>query len=148
MNTLSERTVLTTALTLAVAGFVVSSTTLGPAARTAPLVVGIPTLALVALALRRDAARAREPDPDNDRQRAIDERNLLGWLTLLVVLAAIAGVPIGVPLWLLLFLRIRSHESWTLGIAFSSGLMIVLLAVFTLLLRIDPMSGSVATWFS
>jgi hypothetical protein len=76
------------------------------------------------------------------------ERRLLGWLTLLTGLTASAGVPIGVPLWLLLFLRFRSEETWMTGIVFSAGLMLALFVVFGVLLRIAPMSGSVITWFS
>ena len=57
-------------------------------------------------------------------------------------------VPIGVPLWLLLFLRLRSEETWLIGIAFSAGLMLALFVIFRVLLRIGPMSGSVITWFS
>jgi hypothetical protein len=145
---MSERTLLTLVLTLTVAGFVALSTTLGPAARTAPLVVGIPTLALAAVALRRDVASSRARAASDDRQRVADERRLLGWLTLLIGLTASAGVPIGVPLWLLLFLRFRSEETWLTGIAFSAGLMLALFMIFRVLLRIGPMSGSVITWFS
>jgi hypothetical protein len=148
MTSMSERTLLTLALMLTVTGFVTLSATLGPAARTAPLVVGIPTLALVAVALRRDVTSSRGQDSSDDRQRVVDERRLLGWLTLLVGLTAGAGVPIGVPLWLLLFLRFRSEESWITGIAFSAGLMLALFVIFMVLLRIGPMSGSVITGFS
>ncbi len=145
---MSERTLLTLVLTLTIAGFVVLSTTLGPAARTAPLVVGIPTLALAAVALRRDVASSRGEVASDDRPLVVDERRLLGWLTLLVGLTASAGVPIGVPLWLLLFLRFRSEETWLTAVACSAGLMLALFVIFRVLLRIGPMSGSVITWFS
>ena len=145
---MSERTLLTLVLTLTVAGFVALSTTLGPVARTAPLMVGIPTLALAAMALRRDVASSRGQVASDDRQGVADERRLLGWLTLLIGLSAGAGVPIGVPLWLLLFLRFRSEETWPTAIAFSAGLMLALFVIFRVLLRIGPMSGSVITWFS
>jgi uncharacterized membrane protein YidH (DUF202 family) len=145
---MSERTLLTLVLTLTVAGFVALSITLGPVARTAPLIVGIPTLALAAMALRHDVASSRGQVASDDRQRVADERRLLGWLTLLIGLTAGAGVPIGVPLWLLLFLRFRSEETWLTGIAFSAGLMLALFVIFRVLLRIGPMSGSVITWFS
>jgi hypothetical protein len=143
-----ERSVVTLALTLTVAGFVAASLALGPAARSAPLVVGIPTLMLMMVALRRDATAAAGAARSGHPQRVVEERKLLGWLILLIALTAIAGVPIGVPLWLGAFLRFRSGESWTTGIIFAGGLMLVLVLAFAALLRISPTSGSLITWLS
>ena len=144
---MSERTLLSLLLMLTVAGFVALGLALGPVARTAPLVVGIPTLALVAVTVWRDARSAlHEIEADDGRRLAAHERQLGGWLTLLVGLTALAGVPAGLPLWFLAFLRYRSRESWKIALTFSSGLLVALLAVFTMLLHIDPMSGSVLTW--
>ena len=146
MRTMSERTMVTLTLTVTAAAFVVASLALGPAARSAPLVVGIPTLMLMFVALRRDATATPGTARSGDPEQVVEERKLLGWLILLVALTAIAGVPIGVPLWLGAFLRFRSNESWTTGIVFTGGLMLLLLLVFTALLRISPTSGSVFTW--
>jgi uncharacterized membrane protein YidH (DUF202 family) len=145
---MSERTILSLTLTLIVTGFIALSVTLSPVARTAPLVVGVPTFALVAVALWRDVTCGPMRAPADPRQRAADERRLIGWLGLLLGLTAAGGIPLGVPFWFGLFLRFRSQESWTMAVAFSSGLLIVLVVVFTILLRAGPMSGSVLTWSS
>jgi hypothetical protein len=112
---------------------------------TAPLIVGIPTLALAAMALRVMSPAAGTVAPTTDSASPVAHSQ---GLTLLIGLTAGAGVPIGVPLWLLLFLRFRSEETWLTGIAFSAGLMLALFVIFGVLLRIGPMSGSVITWFS
>jgi len=137
--TLTERTILTLTLVIAVAISLIQSTGLGPIARTAPLLVGLPTLALLSLELVRDSVRGQRKPVDHDL--AIVERRLIGWLALMVGLVATIGIALGTAAWLALYLRVRSGERWAVASGFGVGLAVVLYAVLTLVLRIPVSAG-------
>lgn len=139
-----ERTVVTATLLVVVAAAVVLSLSLGAVARVAPMVVGIPTLALLALELTRDVTQARASTPGATAPAA--DARVLGWLALLVGVVAVAGVPAGVPAWLGLFLRLRSHERWPVVLVMAGGLALALHAVLVWLLRLSPVAGALPRW--
>ena len=137
---MADRVAFTSILALVVAVGVVSTSTLGPSARMAPLIVGIPTLALFAFELARDIAR-RSPTGDGHTDWA-SERRLIAWLALILVCVALAGITLGVSLWLSLFLAFRSRERWTTALAFAGALATVLYAVLTVVLRMPLLAAA------
>jgi len=141
----TERTVLTATLALVVGAMVGSSATLSPVARVAPLVVGIPTLALLGLELVRDLTRGRRQPAPDDRAGAA-ERGLFGWLVILLGLTGVVGIALGLPVWLGLFLRLRSGERWTVAAAFAVGLAVVLYGVLEVMLGIRLDGGALTGW--
>jgi len=144
MSASLERTVVTGMLAAVVAVVIVMTFSLGAVARVAPLAAGVPTLALLVVELARDVRRARVSNPDVSR-RSTDAR-LLGWLVLLLGLVAVLGVPVGVPAWLGLFLRLRSRERWMVVFVMAGGLALVLHGVLVLLLRLSPAAGALPRW--
>ena len=106
MTPRSEARVLTAVLTALVALAAISTAWLGPAARRMPLIVALPTLALLAIEWWRpgrgggDAAAVPIPG----------EGALLVWLVGLVGATWALGVLLGPPLFLAAYLRRRSRE--------------------------------------
>ena len=144
MRAAHERTVMTAVMALAVAILVGSSLMLGPVARTAPLVVGVPTLLLLLWELAKDARPERTVGPAAASPRR--EITLHLWLAALVALIAIVGVIAAAAAWVCLFVRVHGRESWTSALIYAAGLAAVLLAVLTLLLRFPVDAGSVIGW--
>lgn len=145
MRATHERTVMTGVMALAIAILVGSSLMLGPVARTAPLVVGVPTLLLLLWELAKDARPDRTARPAAASPTR-GEITLLLWLATLVALIAIVGVIAAAAAWVCLFVRVHGRESWTSAVIYAGGLAAVLLAIFTLLLRFPVDAGSVIGW--
>ena len=153
-----ERLIVTAILLVLVALVVVTSAGLSPVARWMPLAVALPTLALLGLELVADAARAggvarltlvntrglsRLVEGAGRRRREAtvgasrrSERQAMIWLAIAIVSVLTLGMLAGLPLFLLLYLRLRARERWTLAIGLAGGLLLVMYAGLDRLLRI------------
>ena len=133
---LNDRTLFTLAVFALVLVFLVLSLDYQPRARLVPLIIAVPTLLLTLLQLlidmvpavaRRfsflqeydlfgiDTGRAAAPSeaPAGSANVYRRELNFASWLLLLMALIYFLGYLVAIPLFLVLFLRLRSSESWT-----------------------------------
>jgi uncharacterized membrane protein YoaK (UPF0700 family) len=153
-----ERLIVTALLLALVVVIVAMSAGLSPVARWMPLVVALPTLGLLCLEVVADAARAggmsrvavvntrglsrivegagrgRTGSSDDGRWR--DERQALIWLALAIAAVLTLGMLAGLPLYLLLYLRLRARQRWTVALGLAGGLLLVMYAGLDRLLRI------------
>ena len=153
-----ERLVVTAVLLVLVVIVIVMSAGLSPVARWMPLVVALPTLGLLCLETVADAARAggasrltlvntrglsrmvegsrrRLADaPDDAGQR--QEHQALIWLAIAIGMVLALGMLAGLSLYLLLYLRVRARERWTVAIGLAGGLLLVMYAGLDRLLGI------------
>lgn len=140
--------ILLTALFMAGVGLAIwSSLGLSPVARLAPLVVAVPTLLLLGIELLRQISQASEPPAADDRTLRNRELALLPWLGVLAVSSYLLGMALGLPLFVLSYLRLRSSETWTTSIAVATGLWIALYGVLLQLLEIPLFRGRLMTGF-
>ena len=153
-----ERLIVTALLLALVAVVVAMSAGLSPVARWMPLVVGVPTLGLLCLEVVADAARAggmsrvpvvntrglsrivggpsrRRSDSSDDTRRRVEGQALV-WLALAIAAVLTLGMLAGLPLYLLLYLRLRARQRWTVALGLAGGLLLVMYAGLDRLLRI------------
>ena len=165
-----EDIVLTASFTVVAAVAAVMSAGLSPVARRAPLVVAVPTLALLALELGSQLSNARAgrrlrelrapgigsyvvkgkpheetPHPD-DRTERRRELAFLGWACVLLALSSALGMAIGLSLFVLLYLRLQSGERWPVAAGVAACAWGVLYGVLALALRINLFEGYVMRW--
>jgi xanthine/uracil permease len=147
MSAAAERLVLTAVLTLLVAVIVGQAIGLSVVARLAPLAVGVPTLMLLGLELARDAGRWRHehehravvsPPPV---EAADEPMSILVWAAGLVLGAFLFGMAVGLPLFLALYLRMRSAEGWTMAAVSAASLFVLLHGGLEVLLRVPLYDG-------
>lgn len=143
---------------------------LNPVARMVPLVVAIAALALVSLQILLEVApglakryrfleqkdvfgieRFRErdkPDSDSEVQAKLGGRELeiFAWMASIPVLIYIAGFLTAVPLFLVLYLKRRSGESWLLSITVAAASLALLYFLFIELLRTPLYEGRLWMW--
>jgi len=144
---------------------------LGRVARLVPLKVLVPTLVLLALQLAldlfpalgrrfspfervrfvkadhyRDQAKPSSTAPDPGRAFPGTEGRLFLWLLLFPVLIYFSGFPTAAPLYLFLFLKVRSGESLVLSAASAAVMWGFLLGVFTFLLDVPLHRGLLWRW--
>lgn len=154
---LNDRTLFTLAVFLLVLGFLVLSLDYRPRARLVPLIIAGPTLALTLLQLlidmvpavaRRfsflqeydlfgiDAGRAADPSAETGSSNAVYRRelNFASWLLLLMALIYFLGYLVAVPLFLVLFLRLRSSESWGLTLSITAVTWAFVYTVFIMIM--------------
>ncbi len=153
-----ERLIITALLLTLVVVVVTMSASLSPVARWMPLVVALPTLGLLCLEVVADAARAggvsrvsvvntpglsrivegpsrHRPDSSDDAGRRV-ERQALIWLALALAAVLTLGMLAGLPLYLLLYLRLRARQRWTVALGVAGGLLLVMYAGLDRLLQI------------
>jgi hypothetical protein len=170
-----ERSIFTSVLLAWVAFFAYATLDLGPAARLVPLSVAVPTLGLLIFQLAVDlvprleqryrkfdkvdllrveplrkkvpAAVSSETSSFPDGEIAAEgEWRLFVWILFLPVLIYLLGLLIALPLHVLLYLRVRSRESWTLSIATAACLSAALYGIFVAALRIRLFEGVLRAW--
>lgn len=153
-----ERLIVTAILLVLVVIVVALSAGLSPVARWMPLVVALPTLGLLCLEVVADAARAgglsrlallntrglsrlvagagrSRAEPSDTEQRRQELQALL-WLGAAIVAVLTLGMLVGLPCYLLLYLRVRARERWTLAIGLAGGFLLVMYAGLDRLLRV------------
>ena len=134
-----QRVMLTAGLAVLVASAAVSATTLGPAARRMPLVVALPTLALLIFELTRQARRAGVECSDPVSRHV--EAATFAWLGALLAGVWLLGMLAGLPLFLVTYLRRRSGEPWAVVLGMALGVWIVLFVVLDQALGIQMHAG-------
>ena len=140
---LNDRTLFTFGVFVAVLAFLVVSLNYQPRARLVPIIIAVPTLLLTLFQLlidmipavaRRfsffqeydlfgiDAGRAAEPAEESRPAGNVFRRelNFASWLLLLMALIYFLGYLVTIPLFLILFLRLRSSESWRMTLSITA----------------------------
>lgn len=140
-------------------------------ARIAPLVIAIPgllvTLILLALELKKQAKLVSNPalaasgqageavsaqvagqeNPGPGRKFLGAELNPFFWLTALLAMLFVVGFAVAIPVYLFLFLRVRSQEKTLFSVIFSLVAWAGLYVFFDRLLHIPLYQGVVAEYF-
>jgi Tripartite tricarboxylate transporter TctB family len=116
-----------------------------PKAALFPLVMGIPllllTVAQVFLELRA-APGATEPAGTGRRVLAV-----FAWMAAFVALVLLGGFAAAVPIFVFLYLRLDSRESWLLSGALAAAAWGFFHLVFQRLLHFPFEAGLIADWF-
>jgi len=142
----AEGALLTLVFTTSTALVVVMSLDLSPVARRAPLLVALPTLALLAFELLADVSRIRARSVIEEHSLRVRERALILWAGVLLASSALLGMLVGLPAFLLLYLRYRSAERWTVALAVAAGFWTLLYGVLVLVLRLPLYAGRLWSW--
>ena len=166
MRKLSEDNMILVSLTAFLALLLVLSFKYVPKARLMPLVVGVPTLALVVFCLlvnlvpgfskryRRVAeqdvfdlgeirkklapAARKKRSPAEIRRK---EMNMIWWLVGLMAAILLLGYLIAIPGFVFLFLKVRSGERWLTTILVTAATWICVYGVFVVLLKLPIYKG-------
>ena len=137
---LNDRTLFTFGVFVVVLAFLVLSLNYQPRARLVPLIIAVPTLLLTLFQLSIDMIPAvsrrfsffQEYDLFGiDAGRAAEESRPAGnvfrrelsfasWLLLLMALIYFLGYLVTIPLFLILFMRFRSSESWRMTLSITA----------------------------
>ncbi|MDE0032425.1 MAG: tripartite tricarboxylate transporter TctB family protein [Deltaproteobacteria bacterium] len=154
---LNDRTLFTLGVFVLVLGFLVLSLDYQPRARLVPLIIAVPTLLLTLLQLlidmvpavgRRfsflqeydlfgiDTGRAAAPSGESCPSGTVFRRelNFAAWLLLLMALIYFIGYLVAIPLFLVLFLRLRSSESWLMTLSITVATWAFVYVVFIVIM--------------
>lgn len=145
MTRFTEDTVLTIAITAAVAAAAWAAMSLSPVARTAPLVVAVPTLGLLVVELVRSRGRAATPTTPAVRAA---EGAMVGWVGVLIGACLLFGMTWGLPLFVGGYLRFRARESWMTAAVTAWGLWLVLFGVLWAILHVRVYDGLLLPWMA
>lgn len=125
----------------------VLSAGLSPRARLVPLGVSLVTLALLAVeigASLRSGPAGETAEPGAAREPG--ERAMLAWLAVLIGLVLTAGMPAGLPAYVLLYLRLRGAQSWWFAAGVALALWIVLSWGLQMTLGVRLYRGWLGNW--
>lgn len=124
-------------LAIAVA-FLYETAQLDPGARRVPLAVAVPLMVLALLLVVRAFSERRRPTDTGEPAKPLDPaapssplRALL-WVASLPAAVFTLGLQVGAPLFVLLFLRVRGRERWSVtvvGAAMAAAVVAVLFRV-------------------
>ena len=155
---LSERIVLSAILVAVLAYAVVDAFDFTLAAQLLPLVFGIPTLVLSIIVLgieihgRRtgkiwrgtssESLQAAGPaTAEQERLWRSRELRIIGWLLGLFALVVLIGFLWALPIFLVLFLRIRGEQKWPIVAGVALGVFLFVYGLFALALRLPLYPG-------
>jgi len=139
----NDRTLFTLGVFVVVLGFLILALDYQPRARLVPLIIAVPTLLLTLFQFlidaipavgRRfsffqeydlfgiDAGRAAEPSEETRPPGNVFRRELsfASWLLLLVALIYFIGYLAAIPLFMILFMRLRSSERWLITLSITA----------------------------
>lgn len=147
-----ERRIFGIVVVVLLALFVILSLGYLPQARLVPLVIGIPSLALMLVELlwggsRRKAAGFKEAAPlgDGDGEAPgitiAKELTFIGWIAGFALLIWLVGFAISIPLFIFLITRFQFRESLLVSGAASLGVLVVLYLAFDILLKVPMHFG-------
>ena len=162
----NDRTLFTLGVFVLVLAFLVLSLDYQPRARLVPLIIAVPTLLLTLLQLlidmspaggRRfsflqeydlfgiDAGRVAAPSGEGRPAGTVFRRelNFAAWLLLLMALIYFLGYLVTIPLFLVLFLRLRSSESWLMTLSITAATWAFVYVVFIVIMGAPLHEGAV-----
>ncbi len=139
----NDRTLFTLGVFVVVLGFLILALDYQPRARLVPLIIAVPTLLLTLFQFLIDAipavgrrfsffqeydlfgietGRAAEPIEETRPTRNVFRRELsfAAWLLLLVALIYFIGYLAAIPLFMILFMRLRSSERWLITLSITA----------------------------
>jgi hypothetical protein len=115
-----------------------------PKAALFPLTMGIP---LLVLALAQTLVELRDPSaraqPTLARRRTF---TVFAWMGTFIVLVALAGFPIAVPVFVFLYLLLESREGWGLSAALAAAAWGMFHLLFERLLHFPFDAGLIRSW--
>lgn len=149
------------AMTALVAVMVVEATTFTRSPRLLPLIVGVPTLALLAVQVIRDVRRMVAGDrsggtaseQEADRYSASEAPEdapptavaspVVGtlWVLLLVLIVWLLGFLVAIPVFIVLFMRFFGRETWRLSFLFAIGTFVVTYLFFVVVIEVQLIPG-------
>ena len=145
MTRVREDLVVTLGFAACATFFLVQSAGLSRVARTAPVLVAVPTLVLCAIELARQWRRpavAGKGSPGLHRR----ETRMLAWMAGLLVCLDLLGTLGGLPMFLFLYLRWQARESWAVSIAVPVVLGGLLFGMLAGVVRAPIDAGRLAGW--
>lgn len=146
MTLARERLLLTLAVAAAVAALTADALALGPVARRMPLAVALPTLAMLALEIARRRRAAASVDPTAPAGPREAEARAFAWVGALALLTWVAGMSIGLPGFVLAYLRLHAGERWPLAAGLALGLAVLLVGGLEAGLGIRLYRGLIGLW--
>lgn len=146
MTLASERLMLTLAVAAAVAALTADALTLGPVARRMPLAVALPTLAMLAVEIIRCYRVTAPLDPAAPVSRPLAESRAFAWVGVLALLTWVAGMSVGLPGFLLAYLRLHAGERWRLAAGLALALAVLLVGGLEIGLGIRLYRGLAGVW--
>ena len=146
----TEKIIFASVLTFLFGGALCIALSFPPGARLSPLTVIIPCTVIMLFIL---VDETRKPSSTNDevkisrslslptkvvRQR---EAAIVGWILFLIGLIYVIGFIYAIPLFMLIMLRFRGKESWTLSIFITAGVSVFIYFFFVSLLKVNLYQG-------
>jgi hypothetical protein len=116
------------AFTGVTAALLFASLRLQATAATVPLVVAVPTILLLIDHLVRETRRRGSAPVRQDDGLPRRERSTLAWMLLLFAMMWAIGIVLALPTYLLLHLRVRSQERWSVALAIAGVTWCILFA--------------------
>lgn len=131
--------------------FLVASMGLSRTAAIVPVVVAVPTVALLAIQFVITFRRRLDPaEPGLHATAALGarERRMLAWVGGLLLLIQWAGFVAGLPLFMTAYLRFRSGVAWTAAVGGGVAVLVVLAGGLETLLGIHLDKGALVQWLA
>lgn len=113
-----------------------------------PLVIAIPLFCLAAAEaawVLFGAAAPGEPAPEDAAARRRVWR-VIAWMAGFFAAIVLAGFPLAVPLFMLLYLKLEARESWTMSLGVTLGVSALFYGLFDALLHLPFARGWLFAW--
>ena len=140
--------VLSTAILVVVALYLLQTLDFRPEARVMPRVVGVPLFVLAAIqvvsdlrAVLDERRTGTQPDAPTRRTRNRTEVTALGLVVLYGVAFLLVGFVIASPVFMLLYLRYYGKHGWVLSVGITLGTMLVVYYAFSVVLGVPVFRG-------
>jgi hypothetical protein len=115
-----------------------------PKAALFPLTMGIP---LLVLALAQTLVELRAPSPSSAAGGSRRALVVFAWMGTFIVLVALAGFPLAVPLFVFSYLVVESRERWSLALTLAAAAWGAFHLLFERLLHFPFEAGLIRDWF-
>lgn len=173
MNRPGERAFFTFSLLAFVVAIFYMTLGLGRAARMVPLAVAVPTMCLLAFQLvldlcprlarkygrlekkdlfkveplrEKSSARTASEPPAEEPAGGDKEANVFLWLLAMLASLFLFGFLIGLPLYVFLYLKLRSGEGWLISSGMAAGVLGLLSLILVFALRARLYEGELWGW--
>ncbi|HET9531918.1 MAG TPA: hypothetical protein VFQ92_16280 [Blastocatellia bacterium] len=173
MNRPGERIFFTFSLLAFVVAIFCMTLGLGRAARMVPLAVAVPTMCLLAFQLvldlsprlarkysslekkdlfkveplrEKSSALTESEQPAEEPTGGEKESNVFLWLLVMLASLFLFGLLVGLPLYVFLYLKLRTGEGWLISSAMAAGVLGLLSLIFIFALRARLYEGELWGW--